>query len=76
MYPRDRLPWTAVADVGCARNALADSVVEDKYPVGAGRGFDQPFRFRIVDGLDLVFVIEVLYRTVLPNQGEPFPIQR
>src|ERR1700730_7364486 len=75
MHARNRLTQPAIA-VGHALNTLTHSVIEDEYPVGAGRGLDQPFRLRIIDASDLVFVIEVLYRTVLPNQGKPFSIKR
>jgi hypothetical protein len=70
MYPRDGLTQAAIA-VSRALNALAYGVIEDEYPVGTSRSFDQPFRFRIVDVPDLVLVIEVLYRTFLPNEREP-----
>src|SRR3979411_3494117 len=75
MHARNGLTQAAIA-VGRALNALAYGMVEDEYPVGPGRGLDQPFRLRIIDASDLVFVVEVLYRTVLPNQGKPFSIKR
>src|SRR5258705_378584 len=67
---------SAVPDVCSTCNPFADGVVEDKHPVGAGRGLDQPFRFRIVDSPDLVFAIEVFHRTFLLDQGKPLPIER
>src|ERR1700730_18124154 len=75
MHARNRLTQAAIA-VGRALNTLAYGVIEDEYPVGAGRGLDQPFRLRIIDASDLVFVVEVLHRTVLPNQSKPFSIKR
>src|SRR4030088_2609353 len=75
MHARNGLTQAAIA-VGRALNALAYGMVEDEYPVGPGRGLDQPFRLRIVDASDLVFVVEVLDLTVLPDQGKPFSIKR
>src|SRR5713226_2608023 len=75
MHPRNRLTQATIA-VGRTLNTLAYGVVEDEYPVSAGRGLDQPFRLRIVDTSDFVFVVEVLDFTVLPNQGKPFSIKR
>src|SRR5450631_3157366 len=75
MHARNRLTQAAIA-VGRALNALAYGVIEDEYPVSAGRGLDQPFRLRIIDASDFVFVVEVLYRTVLPNQGKPLAVKR
>ena len=67
---------TAIADVGRARHTLAYGVIEDQYAVGAGRGLDQPFRLRIVDALDLVFIVKIPYRTFLANQGKPLAVER
>src|SRR6266852_8964754 len=75
MHARNRLTQAAIA-VGRALNTLAYGVIEDEYPVSAGRGFDQPFRLWIIDASDLVFVVEVVDLTVLPNQGKPFSIKR
>src|ERR1700730_14140084 len=75
MNARDRLTQAAVA-IGRPLNALAYGMVEDEDPVGTGRGLDQPFRLGIVDVLDLVFVVEVLYRTFLPDQRKPVSIER
>src|SRR6266481_1965006 len=75
MLARNRLTQAAIA-VGRALNTLAYGVIEDEYPARAGRGLDQPFRLRIIDASDLVFVVKVLHRTVLPDQGKPFSIKR
>src|ERR1700730_7583828 len=75
MNARDRLTQAAVA-IGRPLNALAYGMVEHEDPVGTGRRLDQPFRLGIVDVLDLVFVVEVLYRTFLSDQRNPFSIER
>jgi len=75
MHARNRLTRAAIA-VGRPLNALADGMVEDEYPVGTGRLLDQPLSLRIVDASDFVFVVEILYRTVLPNQGKPLTVER
>src|SRR5258708_11794363 len=76
MHARARLPRTAIADVGRARNAFAYGVIEDEYTVSTRRGLDQPLRLLVVDALDLVFVVKILYRAFLPNQGKPLAIER
>src|SRR5712664_1763215 len=75
MHPRDRLTQAAVA-IGRALNALAYSMVEDEYAVGASRGLDQPLGFGIVDLLDLGFVVEVLHRAFLANEGKSLTVER
>src|SRR5258705_12878761 len=76
MHPGNGLTGTAIANVGGPGNALAYGVIKDEYPLRAGRGFDQPLGFRIVDILDLVFVIEVVHHALLPNQSKPLAIER
>src|SRR5712671_828882 len=75
MHARNRLTQAAIA-VGRPSNALADGMVEDEYPVGTGRFLDQPLSLRVVDAFDFVFVVEVLYRTRLPDQGKPLTVER
>src|SRR5712664_4640764 len=76
MHARHGLTRAAVANVSRPLNAFADGMVEDEYPVGTGRLLDQPLSLRIVDASDFVFVVEILYRTVLPNQGKPLSVER
>src|SRR5882724_8548557 len=75
MHARNRLTQAAIA-VGRPLNAFADSMVEDEYPVGTGRFLDQPLSLRVVDASDFGFVVEVRYRTGLPDQGKPLMVER
>src|SRR5258708_39604546 len=76
MHACDGLPRTAIADIGRARNALAHGVIEDEDTVSTRRGLDQPLGLLVVNALDLVFVVKILYRAFLPNQGKPLAIER
>src|ERR1700732_1898084 len=75
MDARDRLARAAAA-IGHAVDALAHGVVEHEHAVSAGRGSYQPFRLRVVDVPDFVFVVKVLHRALLPNEGKPFAVER
>src|SRR5260370_11397109 len=75
MDARNRLARAAVA-IGYALNALADGVVEHEHAVGTGGGFYELLCLLVVDPFDFAFVVKLLHRTVLPDQGEPFVIER
>jgi hypothetical protein len=72
----DRLARRGRRAVHAALSTAADGVVEHQHAGAPGDVGNETLRFRVVDPAQFVFVIEVLDRAALLDDGQTLDIQR